>query len=197
MPATTKEILKNYWYYYKWAVFALLFLIVVLTICIKQCAARINYDLSVTVYTSTPVGENDIKKMSAYFEKVCYDVNGNGQVNVRIYDCSYIKNGNRQVQLAKNTKLQAILSSEYDAMLFITDDETLSYFESLEALNMPFNKTVVLSDNFYKECEADDLFLLPSGLKISRRVIADTAMMNNKKASACFEAAGKVLDAIK
>lgn len=192
---TLEEKASNFWYYYRWWVVGIAFLIIVLAICVKQCVSRVNYDLSITIFTSSPVGDDDAKEVAAYFEALCDDVNGDGEVHVQIFNCSFVNGGNRQVLLANNSKVQAIIATENNAMLFITDDDTFEYLNNISKQTKLFEDDgVLLNDDFYSACEVDDLFELPKNLKISRRALKNTVMSKNTTAAECYKASGKLLD---
>ena len=196
MPSTVKDKAENYWFYNKWLVIGALFLAVVLFICIKQCVSRVNYDLGVVVYTSNLIGDKNCEKIAEYFENVCDDVNGDGEVHVQVYNCSYSENGNSQTAVAINTKFQAIIVSEYEAMLFLTDENTLEHLNSIDSFKSLFVDTVKLPAKFYDLCNVDDFYALPDNLTISRRAISGTTMEKNDKAVACYDAAGRIINRI-
>ncbi|MBO4693665.1 MAG: hypothetical protein J5659_04675 [Clostridia bacterium] len=197
-PETIEEKADNFWYYYRWWVFAAIFIVIVVAITVKQCVSRVNYDLSVTVYTASPVGDKDCKRISKYFEKFSDDVNGDKEIHVRVFNCSYTEGGNRQVLLANNTKIQSILAAEYDAFLFITDDKTYEYLNNIsDNVSLFEGEGIMLGSDFYGECEDDDLFKLPQKLRLSRRVLSKTGMTDNKKATACYKAAGELLNRLR
>lgn len=197
LPTTFNEKLKNFLFYNRFIVLGVAFLLIVFAILFNQCVSRIDYDICVTVYTSSPVGENDLQRMAEYFEKICDDINGDGEVHVQIIDCSFSKNSNRQLSIAANQKLQSVLVAEYKAMLFITDDYTLDYMQSISSEESFFEDTVMLDKSFYDFCETEDLFKLPSDIKLSRRKINKTTMKDNKTAILCYETAGKMIDSIR
>lgn len=201
LPTTFNEKLKNFWFYNRFFVLGVAFLLIVFAILFNQCVSRIDYDICVTVYTSSPIGENDLQKMAEYFEKICDDINDDGEVHVQIIDCSFSKNSNTQLSieanLEANQKLQSVLVAEYKAMLFITDDYTLDYMQSISSEESFFEDTVMLDKSFYDSCETEDLFKLPSDIKLSRRKINKTTMNDNKTAILCYETAGKMIDSIR
>ncbi len=196
-PETVKEKTKNFWYYYRWWVFAFVFLAVALAILIKQCTSRINYDLTVAVYTSDAVSDNSCEKMSEYFEKLGDDINGDGEVHIQVINCSYSKNANQQSMMMVNSKIQTIIAAEPKAVLFITDDTTYEFLSSIsDSVKLFETDGVMLNNDFYKSCDTDKIFKLPADLKISRRALSDTFMSDNKTAARCYEAAGKILDGL-
>lgn len=196
LPKTAGEKIKNFWFYYRTAVIGILLAAVVLAICISQCVSRVNYDLGVAVYVSSPVGDSDAKLIAKYFESKCEDVNGDGEIHVQVYNCSYSSDVNSQTAMANNTKIQTILVGEHHALLFITDDTTFERLESAESLNNLFDDTVLLGDNFYGSCDAEDFFPLPQNLKLSLRNISRSAMKNDKTAKATYKAAEKIMSVV-
>lgn len=196
-PQTFKEKASNFWYYYRWPIFGILFVAIIIVICVKQCVSKIDYDLSVTVYTSTPVSDDDCKAIGSYFEEYGDDINGDGEVHIKVNNCSYADGGNPQIILANNTKLQAIIAAEYDAILFITDDKTREYIQNINSsVSLLEGEGVVLNEDFYNKCNVDDYLKLPENLRISRRIVSNTSMQNNKEAKQCYELAYKILDKI-
>ena len=123
-PETINEKAKNFWYYYRWPVIGLIFIIIVVAICVVQCASKVKYDLRIVLYTSKAVSDADCEHIAEYFKKYAEDSNNDGKVNVEVVNCSYTAGTNGQSIMAINTKIQAIIAAEYDVMLFITDDTT-------------------------------------------------------------------------
>lgn len=197
VPKTFKEKFKNFWFYNRFAILGVLFVAVVLTVGIVQCASRIDYDISIVLYISNPIDDGKTERMAEYFEKYCEDVNGDGKVNVEILNCSYAANGNPQMNQAIDTKVQATIVSEPEAMLFIVDDTTFARLNSIPASTPLFlNDGINLGDNFYSFVQDDDTIKLPDNLILVRRNIADTTMQKNKSAAAYHKAAGSLMDKV-
>lgn len=197
-PQTVEEKAKNFWYYYRWWVFAFIFIAAVMAICISQCVSRENYDLTVTVYTSDYISDKSCEKMSGYFEKYGDDVNGDGEIHIQVINCSYSKGENKQLLLTNNTKIQAIITANYDALLFITDDTTYEFLNSIsDSVSLLETDGVELGSDFYNSCNIDEFLKLPENLKISRRVLAQTVMKDNAVAKKCYESSGKILEQIR
>ena len=198
LPQTAEEKAKNFWYYYRWPVIAVIAIAIVVAICVKQCVSKPDYDLRIVLYTSSPVSDDDCDRMAEYFKQFCEDVNDNGKVQVQVINCSYSETGNRSVVLANNTKVQSIIASEYDVLLYITDETTRKYLNSVSDSGELLEKkyTVALGDDFYEQCEGDgdDIFKIPENLSVSRRVIYGTTLEKNKKAVKYYKSAGEVLD---
>lgn len=196
-PKTLKEKIKNFWFYYRFAVFGVLFVAVILAVGIVQCASRIDYDLNIVLYTANVVDDESTGKMSEYFKKFCDDVNGDGEVNVCVLNCSYAADGNRQLSQAVDTKVQAMLVSEPESMLFIVDDVTLSRLNSIPSTTPLFSDNGIdLGESFYSSVRYSEVIKLPDGLKLIRRNIANTTMQKNKDAAACYKAAGSLLEKV-
>ena len=196
-PKTFREKSQNFWFYNRFIVIGIIFLAIVLTVGIKQCASRKDYDLSVILYTSTQITDKQSEKMSEYFSKFCDDVNKDGEVLISVVNCSYTDGGNRQVAQASDTKLQAILVSEPEAMLFIVDAKTLERLNSSPATTPLFSdKGIMLGESFYNATKNELGSKAPEGLRIIRRNILDTTMQNNKDAARCYKAAGKLLNKV-
>ncbi|MBO4432075.1 MAG: hypothetical protein J5852_00950 [Clostridia bacterium] len=197
VPKTFREKSQNFWFYNRFTVIGVIFLAIVLTVGIKQCVSRKDYDLSIVLYSSTQITDKQTEKMSEYFAKYCEDINKDGEVLVNVLNCSYTDGGNRQVTQAIDTKLQAILVSEPEAMLFIVDDKTLERLDSIPATSPLFSdKGISLGKSFYSSTKNELGTPAPEGLRIIRRNISDTTMQNNKDAARCYKAAGKLLNKV-
>ena len=196
-PKTFKEKSKNFWFYYRKTVFAAAFIIVALIICLVQCFSRIDYDLSITLYTANAVSDADAKKVAEYFEKFCEDINGDGEVHIQVTNCSYSSASNPQYAQTVNMKVQTIIAAEYEAVLFITDEVTHERLNSISDSTAFFeNDEILLKDGFYEFCDSDDNFPLPQGLRLSCRKISNTIMEKNKKAAVCHSEAKKIIQKV-
>lgn len=197
LPKTFKEKSQNFWFYYRKAVFVIIFFVVAMAVIVAQCVSRVDYDLSVTLYTASPVSDADAKKMAEYFEQFCTDINGDGEVHIQVNNCSYSADGNVQYAQTANMKVQAIIAADYDAVLFVTDEATHEHLNSITDGEGFFETDeVLLKDDFYKFCDSDDLFPLPQDLQLSCHIISNTVMEKNKKAAACRREAMKIIQKI-
>ena len=193
-PKTFREKSQNFWFYNRFTVFAVVFLAIVLVIGITQCASRESYDMSITLYISNQVSDAQAKKMAEYFSKFGEDTNNDGEVKVSVVNCSYTDGGNKQIVQANDTKLQAILVSEPESMLFIVDDKTLERLGSIPATTPLFSDDgIMLGEKFYDATKNEIGTKAPENLRIIRRNISDTTMQNNKDAARFYKAAGKLL----
>ncbi len=177
---TPKDKLKNFWFYYKYHILAIVFLAFVLTIGISQCATKEKYDIEVVLFTYSTYTGGQIDALEEQLELYGEDTNGDGEVNVQVIDCSYNKDETADQQNAKRSKLTALIAADSNALLFITDEASFEYFDTLfekdffATLDLPDNdgKSALLSETFCKAVndKSESGFLLPEGLRISRRV---------------------------
>ena len=194
LPKTFGEKFKNFWFYYRWAVLGTILTIVAISLFIAQCVSKTDYDLEVTLYTADFISDSDADIIQQYMEKYCEDINDDGEINVLINNCSYSTGGNTQAELIANTKIHTIIAAEYKAVLFITDDTTRNYLNTVAGNNGFFeNESFLLNDKFYEFCKNKDSSPLPNGLTISCRIINNTVMQKNKTAITCHESAQRLI----
>ena len=194
-PKTLREKSQNFWFYNRFTVLGVIFIAIVLIIGITQCASREKYDMSITLYVSTQISDTQSKKMAEYFSTFAEDTNGDGDVKVSVVNCSYTDGGNIQITQANDTKLQAILVSDTDSMLFIVDDKTFERLGLIPATTPLFTDGgLPLGEGFYESTKSETGTEAPQGLKIIRRNISNTTMQSNKDAARSFKTAGKFLE---
>ena len=87
------ERLSNFWYHYKWHTIAAVFVIVVLSVCIAQCAGNTSYDIQVLYAgnhsfsrTSDDGGYPEYATMVSTLAGFAKDSDGNGQTSVSFLD---------------------------------------------------------------------------------------------------------------
>lgn len=132
-PKGFKAKIENFWYHYKYhtIIFAVVF--VTLAVSITQCCFKPDYDYKIIVATrsmtlSTPQLEAMTKELAKYGK----DLNGDGEVNLLLVDCTVDGNtSDYQSLVAKQQKLQALLMTDIEAMLFLTDTKGLEWIDSL------------------------------------------------------------------
>lgn len=195
VPVTFGDKFKNFWYYYRIHVICTFFMLIVIAVCIHQCATRVNYDMEIAIYTANPVSDDDCKKINEYLENCYRAEKGDDELKVNVINCSYTQSGNVEIARTMDSKIQAILVAETDTMLFIVDETTLSKLNSIASKNVKLfgDDYVTLGSNFYNKCDAKDYLKLPEGLILCRRNISDTTMEKNKSAKDSFKEAGILL----
>lgn len=195
VPRTPKEKWSNFWFQYKWHVIAITAITVILAVLITQCATRTKYDLEVVYFTYTAVLDEQSEKIADYLEKYAQDVNGDGEVNVQVINCSFNeKDGNVQYKNTMLTKLQSLLAGDQNALLYITDEKSYKYLSGISESGSIFEgEPLKLGENFYNNTESDTLGTLPEGLMISCRKVSNTVLENKKDVDKVYNASKKLL----
>ncbi len=180
VPVTFEEKRKNFWYHYKWHTIVSVFAIITLTVLIVQTINRVNYDMQVVYFTYTPVLDNQTAEIGDYLEKLSKDINGDGEVNIQVVNCSVSPEETaNQYNNTMFTKVQSLIAAEPKAQLFITDEKSEEYFTgnlegffSTEQLDFP--------KSFYEDTKTEEFSSLPEGLQIACRTVTDTTIEKNK-----------------
>ena len=197
-PKTFTEKVKNYWFHFKWHTLGTIFCFIALVVLIRQCASRTDWDMQVVYFTYTPVLDQQTELVADYLEGISNDINGDGEVNILVINCS-MPTDSTSVQYSKTvlSKLQALIAAEPEAMLYITDSESVSYFDA-EALNQFFGTNQVkLNKKFYESTKSEDFGSLPEGLQIACRRVEDTYIENNKNVGKIYKEAINLLEKLK
>ena len=79
-------------------------------------------------------------------------------------------------------KLQAMITAEPTAMLYITDGESVKYFENDALSNIFDTEQVQFGEDFYEKTTTE-LGKLPEGLQIACRRISETMLEKDEKAA--------------
>lgn len=200
VPKTAKEKRANFWFHYKWHTIAVIFTAVLLTILITQCSSRVKYDYKIVYFTYTPVLDAQTENIAEFIKTYADDVNGDGEVNVQLINCS-ISNKSSAVQYnnAIYSKLTSMIVADKDILLFITDKESINYFNDLGSESggvfedEPYDFTQKFYDEFYKKYSES----LPEGLQISCRKVKGTALEGEDIAEEAFLYAEKLFNNFK
>ena len=174
-----KKFIDNYWYYYKWYVLGGLFLLFALVVAISNMAVQEKYDASVIWAMHGYVDQPYLDAMEEELEKHFDDLDGNGEVNVRVILVTYTSDGgmlNGDVELSMQQKLVTQLSVG-DVYMVIADEVSyegymtkLNAFDDLED-DYPENEkidgykyylkdTAFTQNEFLKEVVDEDTFIL-------------------------------------
>lgn len=171
--------IENFWYYNKKLVILGVVGVLILALLISQCRKRINYDAEIIYFTfDEPVMKTHLDETAEYFEQFTSDVTGNDKVQVLVVNCS-IDGDDMTSDYSKNiiNRLQAIVAGNPKAMLYITDERSMEYLNSIDSDADLFDKEpFVLPDEFYKKTESATQGKLPKGLQISCRALSKTAL---------------------
>jgi len=193
IPKTPTEKLKNFWFYNKIKIIAVSIAVIFFAFAVSQCVNRVDYDLKIVLFAYSPVLDQNTDAIADYFESICEDVNGDGEVNVSIVNCSYDKKNKDNTKL---TKLQTMIVGEPSAMLYITDNDSIHYFDDIREDDTFFSGSPKeLGEDFYNK--ANIYNVLPENLIISIRNIDGTEIAKNKETKTYYSASEKLLDKIK
>ncbi len=195
-PKTFKEKLNNFWYHYKIHTFLIGFLIAILVVSITQCARRPKYDLEILYFAYKPAVDAQTQAIGEYFEKFAADVDGDGQVNVNVINCSVTDNDKDPTRITLFSKVQAILAAEETVSVYVVDDKAIEYFDNALEFSIFTEKPIALGDEFYKQTAVGD-YTLPDGLSVGLRVIEGTTFEKNEKAIKANKAGQNFIERIK
>ena len=130
-----KKRLINFWFYRKWVVIAIIFVILTIALTIYEITNVPAYDALVAVYTGDAVTEETAAKLQAELQEFSNDVNEDGQVSVSITPMSGSRDDGSEEAVAVETRLMSELNSGSND-LYIVDREYYDF----------------LMDNDYGEC---------------------------------------------
>lgn len=196
-PLSGTEKIKNNWYHDKWFIIIGLAVAVLLAVTLVQCFSKPKYDLEVVLYSSSPIYTTNAERIGDYLEQFCEDIDDDGKVNILVTNCSYNEDGENQDYERNHTvKLQAVLASNANALLYITDDTGYDYLNSIAPDELFEGKPLKLGQEFYDFCNKDQYFPLPEGLQISCRTIKDTLISKNKNIDTYYKESKKILDSL-
>lgn len=174
---TPKEKFKNFWDYSKWFVISGIAIAVVISVLVAQCVNRPSYDLKLVYFTYNAMMDEQIKPIEEYLSKYGKDIDGDGEFNIQVINCSLSNKGNANIMM-RNTmyqKLQSIIVAEKNALLFIMDEESVKYFDNLEGgMNAMFDQnSVSFGEDFYTETKHESFGTLPEGLTLYCRKVSE------------------------
>lgn len=153
VPKTLDEKCDNFFFYHKYKLIFAAVAAIALTIIITSTITKPKYDASVTIYCYEYVDEQAVKDTSVWMEGLYTDVNENGKVDILVTDCSFATDTELAETLrTKQLKIQSLLLEE-DALLFILDDDSLKYLNSISDSVTLFSEEniVKLGDSYYNK----------------------------------------------
>lgn len=160
-PMSFKEKLSNFWYHYKWASIVVSVTLIAVTIFVIQMLGRTQYDTTVVLATYGKYVENkssngedasyylsylqdEIDGLSKELKAYIPDINGNGSVDVGVFQAKYLKEGiegdTTGYQSALQAAVMARIADGSDCIYIIEKDilDTLSQKGVFADLNKPF-----------------------------------------------------------
>lgn len=195
-PKTFKEKLSNFWYHFKVHTIIISFVVVTIALCITQCANRPKYDLEVLYFAHKTAIDAQTQAIGEYFEKFAEDVNGDGQVNVKVINCSLSDSEKDPSRFTVFSKVQAVLAAEETVSVYIVDTKAIEYFENAFEVSIFKEQPTRLGDSFYKQTAVGGL-KLPEDLSVGVRVINGTTFEKSEEAIEANKMGEKVIEKIK
>ncbi len=199
VPRTVSEKLSNFWFHYKFYVVSIVITVVLFAVLVTQCASRVENDLEILYFTYTPVLEAQTTAMAEYFEQYATDLNGDGEVNIAVLNCS-MSTDSKDVQYRNTmlTKVQTVLVGNEKALLIITDPESIKYFENISIKGGVFEaEPYLFDDTFYSSVNIENAKEIPHNLGISLRRISGTTLEKNNDIAKYYKASKELLNSIK
>ena len=197
LPKTPEEKIKNFWFHYKWHTIGIIATLVILTVLVAQCVNKPKYDYEIVYFSYTQVLDEQLDSMEEYFETLGSDLDGDGEVNVQIVNCSVSNDkSNYNYRNTILTKLQAMIAADEKAMLFITDKDSYKYFEEGN-IDIFDGEPLPLGDEFYEKAAKSDFGILTDGLQISIRKVSGTTLGKNNDAEFYYDESKKIMENLK
>ncbi len=196
-PKTFKEKIQNFWFHYKWHTITLVFMTVVISILCAQCANREEYDFEVVYFAYNTVLDAQLDSVEEYLESYATDIDGNGEVNVNIINCSFSENSTPQYKNTVLAKIQTQIVGNRLAVMYIMDDKAYEYLNNaIQGGVFPTDK-LAFGEDFYNKTLTEEYGKLPEGLGVSLRLIEGTTFEGDKKVEAIYKESEKVIEKIK
>ncbi len=195
-PVTFKDKLQNFWYHFKVHTILIAVSAVIIAIVTVQCATRERFDFSVLYFTYTPALDIQLDGVEEYFEKYASDLDGNGEVNVQVINCSVSDDNRDAGRNTMFTKVQSVLVADHSTMLYLIDDKAKKYFDDAFGYSIFAEEPIKLGKDFYSEA-VDEQMPLPEDLMLGLRIIENTGFEGDEEAEKIFAQGKTVIDKIK
>ena len=196
-PENFKEKMKNFWFYYRWHTIGIILSVMALIILFVQCAKREKFDFEVVYFTYEACMDVQLNGVEDYIEKYTDDVNGDGEVNVSVINCSFSETTDGNYKKAILSKVQAQIVGNKAAVMYVMDDKAHEYLNGVIEGGMFEDKKATFKSDFYEATKTDEFGYLPEGLGIYLRRTKGTNLENDKKVEEVFKACENTIDKIK
>lgn len=139
------EKISHIWTYYKWWIIGILAGVLIVAGTAYEILTQPKYDLEISYFSDAPVSDDVIASMEDYFAQFAEDTDGNGIVNVKIYNSSMSMAGNDpSYQMAIQSKLVAELASKsYPVYIF---DDLFAEMVNQDSFKDSFDELVDMSE---------------------------------------------------
>lgn len=171
---TASQKITNFWYYNKWFCLFFAILFIIIGISLYSCTHKTNYDCTVVLALSTELTDTSIEKLTEQLLPYCEDYNGDGEVNLNVYNCSFLES-DVYSQTSHYTNFVTCFQ-EAENMIIIIDEPKIDFVgDDLfmdSTLNLPDlnGKAILLNKtDFGKNCKKECGFELPENTYMVRR----------------------------
>lgn len=174
-----KEKWTNFWYYYRVHVIVSVIAVILIAYTAVECANRIDYDMQISYYSSVPVSDDAVNKLTELLKKNVEDINANGSTDVFIASCFADPEQQSEQTQATLMKLSAELAAG-DSMAYLADEVYYKRFSS--SYSDCFESFTDLSD----KKEIKEMFDLKDGQKLyfAVKALYEKEKDNSKKIAA-------------
>ena len=194
VPITFKEKIQNYWYHFKWHTIVSVLMSAFLIVSVSQCVNKEKIDMIVVMFAYSMVTDSQTAQAEEYIEQYATDVDDDGNVNVRVVNCTFnYKSNNKQYAMSILQKVQTMIATEPKAILYIVDEKAEKYINTITENGVFESETKLLNEEFYSKCGGTEEYeTLPEDLRIAYRKISGTTMEKNELAKKVHSAAKEV-----
>lgn len=195
-PDTFAKKVEHFFYYYGKITIACIVGVIIVVVAVMSCMNRENPDIRMVFYDAEALPDMYLKNIEAYFEKICPDYNGDGEVVVSIINCTYTAgDDSAEYQFNQQQKLQTLVATDKDTMLFVSGQTGYMY---LSGITDDFlGAGVALPESYYKECQIYEEIPMPQGMVMYVRNIEGTLIEDNAQVQKNHKNALDFLEKIK
>ena len=199
-PKSFLQKLAHFWDYHKAAIISVAIIIVAVTVICVQCANKVESDLKIVMYDNRIVPDMYVPDIEDYFAQYAEDYNGDGKVAVTVINCTFgTGTSTADYQLSKQNKLQSIIATDTETVLFITGDIGYDYLQSItndSEVKLLEETGIALKEDFYKIATVQEL-PIADGLTLYLRNVNGTFIEDNEDTKASIINAQDFLKALK
>lgn len=195
------EKVNNFWYYNKWKMLFCCLLAVIIGISVYSCYTKPKYDCTVVVALSGEISETSILKLSEVLTDYCEDYNGDGKVQLNVYNCSFTDSSDAVGGTATSHYTNFVASFlEEENMIYIIDKEKIDYVDddsfmdsTLSLPDLDGRAFKLNGTDFETECRDKAFLELTDDTYIVRRSY-EGAITKKKNAKQNFDNAAKFIN---
>lgn len=191
---TFRKKVEHFWAYYKWYAFAAVAVIAIIVTTIVQNLTAVEPDIQIICYTSNVITTGDMEFLRSRFqEELSTDINGDGEMKVAVYDYSY-NSDDISYQQGVHTKIQMAMAAEDTILLYITDSESMKFFEN-DSFEGAFHEPALIREDFLTRTDTL-VSSIPKELYIQCRRVDSTRLEDVKGIREIYAEALRIMNSI-